>query len=210
MNESALLIFQCIVLILSVMIHEISHGAVAERLGDPTARDAGRLTLNPLKHIDPFGSVVLPLLLIVTRSPFVIGWAKPVPYDPRRLKHPKSGAAQIAAAGPLSNLLIAIAVAVVLRLLPASALSGQFALAMEIIVFMNLMLALFNLIPIPPLDGSKVLYALLPETPTGHAIMGFLERYGFVLLVAFLLWGSGILSFVTGMLYVFITGAPFG
>ena len=210
MNEPALIAFQFIVLIFSVMIHEISHGVMAERLGDPTARDAGRLTLNPLKHIDPFGSIFLPLLLVVAHSPFVIGWAKPVPYDPRYLKNPKSGAAKIAAAGPLSNFLIAIIFSVLLRVLPSPALSEQFQLLVSIIIFMNVLLAIFNLIPIPPLDGSKVLYAFMPETQTGYAIMSFLERYGFVLLVAFLLWGSEILWYLTNIVYVLIAGGAFG
>jgi Zn-dependent protease len=210
MNEGILVAFQFVVLIFSVMIHEISHGLVAERLGDPTARDAGRLTMNPLKHIDPFGSILLPLLLVVTHAPFVIGWAKPVPYDPRYLKNPKWGAAQIAAAGPASNFGIAIVLAIILRVLPASVPSYEaFSFFVSVIIFMNILLVVFNLIPIPPLDGSKVLYALLPETQTGYAITDFLERYGFAILIAFLLWGMGILSKITGVLYMTLTGATF-
>lgn len=208
MDESLMKAFQFVVLIFSVMIHEISHGLVAERLGDPTARNAGRLTMNPLKHIDPFGSILLPLLLTIINAPFVIGWAKPVPYDPRYLKDPKIGAAQIASAGPASNFGIAIVFALILRIVPSFfALPDNFLTFMHIIVFMNILLAVFNLFPIPPLDGSKVLYAILPETPTGYAIINFLEQYGLVLLVAFLMWGSNVLGYITSALYVLLTGA---
>jgi Zn-dependent protease len=106
-SDISFLIFQFVVLIFSVMVHEVSHGLMAESLGDPTARQAGRITLNPLKHIDPFGSLLLPALLVFTHSPVVLGWAKPVPYDPRHLPNPKTAAGKIAAAGPLSNFLLA-------------------------------------------------------------------------------------------------------
>src|SRR3989338_4079103 len=103
-----IILFQIIVLFFSVVIHEVSHGVVALMLGDKTAKDAGRLTLNPLKHIDPFGSVLLPVLLLIAQSPILFAWAKPVPYNPYNLKNPKSGAALIAAAGPLSNIILAV------------------------------------------------------------------------------------------------------
>src|SRR5258708_1963262 len=116
MNPIALTVFGFIAFIFSVMIHEVSHGVVAEKMGDPTARLAGRITLNPLKHIDPVGSILLPVALLLFGSPVVLGWAKPVPYDPRNLPNPKAAAGKIAAAGPASNFILAIIFAVLTRL----------------------------------------------------------------------------------------------
>lgn len=181
-------IFQLIVLIFSVMIHEVSHGLMALRLGDDTAKAAGRLTLNPLKHIDLFGSVILPLLLILSRSPILFGWAKPVPYNPLRLKDPKKGSALIGAAGPMSNIIIALVFGIVLRLIfsfyhidSAFSFPGRIVLLLNIIVVINILLAVFNLIPIPPLDGASVLFAFLPDH--WRAVRIFLSRYGFFLLL---------------------------
>lgn len=135
------------------------HGVAADRLGDPTARYAGRLTLNPIPHIDPFGSIVLPLLFALSHSPFFFAWAKPVPYNPYNLRPGRWSEAIVAGAGPLSNLAIALACGLAIR-------SGVFPEAsgvLFIVVLVNVMLCAFNLIPIPPLDGSKVLEALLPR-----------------------------------------------
>jgi Zn-dependent protease len=166
MNE-AIFVFQLAALILSVIIHEISHGYVAEYLGDPTARLAGRLTLNPLKHLDFFGSLVLPLLLVLSGQP-VIGWAKPVPYNPYNLKDPLRGGGLIALAGPLSNFLVAMILGLCIRFLDTFPIVGLaqielLALMFQLVVSLNVALALFNLLPIPPLDGSKVLALILPR-----------------------------------------------
>lgn len=199
--------FQVVVLVFSAVVHEVSHGVMAEKLGDPTARLAGRLTLNPLKHLDMMGSVILPLLLIFSKSPLVFGWAKPVPYNPYNLKDPQKGGAMIAAAGPLSNIAIAIVMAVFYRvatgLLPLT--SPVFPLA-EIVIYINVMLAIFNLIPIPPLDGSKLLYPFLPAMRP--QTMAIFERYGFLFVLAFLLFlGDVILYPLIRFVFDFLTGA---
>ena len=190
MNSPLVIIFQLLVLIFSVMIHEISHGAVALRLGDPTAKNAGRLTLNPLKHLDFIGSFLLPLALFFLGGP-IFGWAKPVPYNPLRLKNPKAGAGLIGAAGPLSNILLAIVFGILLRLLlPWSALEvvGILIGLFQVIVLINIALAIFNLLPIPPLDGSNILFALLPRKY--YLLQQFLARYGFYLLLFLIFFGG--------------------
>lgn len=154
------IIFILAVLVMSVVIHEVSHGVVANWLGDPTARLQGRLTLNPLAHIDPMGSLILPGILAITGSPVLFGWAKPVPYNPYNFQRGGRWAeALVAGAGPASNLLLAVVFGLAMRfgMVPAEALSlGLY------IVSINVLLAIFNLIPIPPLDGSKVLASILP------------------------------------------------
>jgi Zn-dependent protease len=188
--EISLIIFYIIVLIFSVIIHEVAHGAIADWLGDPTARLEGRLTLNPIKHIDPFGSVILPALLFwATAGQSVFGWAKPVPYNPYNLKNPKSGGAIIAAAGPLSNVILAVVFALILKIMPSISVSAALADAFAIIIYTNIILAVFNLVPIPPLDGSKLLFALLPNNQTGWRIQQVLEQYGVFILLIFILWG---------------------
>ena len=211
MDSNALiaLIFQLVVLIFSAIIHEIAHGAVAERLGDPTARLAGRLTLNPLKHLDPFGSVILPLgLYLLSGGAFVFGWAKPVPYNPYNLKNPRTGAAKIAAAGPLSNLFMAVVFGILLRTFYAVGYV-QFAGFLGVIVYINIMLAIFNLVPLPPLDGSKVLLGVLRGSQS-NAIADLLEHYGTILLVLFLFWGIGLIQPIISVLYGIIVGSGFG
>ena len=180
------LIFSIAVLIMSVVIHEVSHGALTNLLGDQTAKDAGRLTLNPLKHLDPFGSVLLPFITYLLGG-FIIGWAKPVPYNPYNLSNQRWGPALVGAAGPGSNILIALAFSLVVRSLDG-ALPASLAEILTTIILINILLAIFNLVPIPPLDGSKVLFALLPAS--FYRLQGFLEEYGFFLLLIFifLLW----------------------
>ena len=155
------IIFSIVVLVVSVILHEVAHGYMANYLGDPTARLAGRLTLNPIAHIDPIGSILLPALLAVTGSPLLIGYAKPVPYNPYNLRG-KFGETLVAASGPGTNLLLALLFALIIRF-GAVSMTAPMLGAFTIIVYVNLVLALFNLIPIPPLDGSKVLSGILPR-----------------------------------------------
>ena len=199
MNEIILVIFQLVILILSVMVHEVMHGYAAYFLGDMTAKNARRLNFNPLNHLDPFGSVILPLLLYVaTAGTFVIGWAKPVPYNPMNLKNPKTGAGIIAIAGPLSNFIIAVFAALLLRL---NVLAGGYIqpIFLQIIIVLNLSLMVFNLVPIPPLDGSKVLFALLPYRYA--KIQYMLERYGLWILLIFIFFGFSLIIPIIGALY---------
>lgn len=195
----AIIIFQFAVFIVSVIVHEISHGAVAYWLGDETAYRMGRLTMNPVSHIDPFGSIILPLVLSIPLlfgiQPVIVGWAKPVPYNPDNLKNPKSGAGLIAWAGPASNLLIACVFA---GLLASVSINPQMGEAFQYIILINLMLAIFNLVPIPPLDGSKILTALLPDY---SPVIAFIERHSMVLLLAFLFFGLSAVQMVVGILY---------
>lgn len=201
--------FQIIILLFSVVIHEVSHGVVAERLGDPTARLAGRLTLNPLKHLDPFGSVILPLLLSLIPGGIVFGWAKPVPYNPYNLKNPEKGGALIAAAGPLSNLTLALVFAFFYRVLDFLPLSASLAYGLasffSAIVLINILLAIFNLVPIPPLDGSKLLFAILPRAAANFKMN--LERYGFILVVVFIFFGFRLIQPIIFWLYRLFIGS---
>jgi Zn-dependent protease len=151
-----------LVLIISVIIHEMAHGYAANWLGDPTARLAGRLSPNPIVHLDPFMSVILPGLLVVTGSPLLFGAAKPVPYNPYNFTNQKWGEAIVAAAGPAANILIAVIFAVLIRSAEVLGLTQPFIELSFSIIELNLFLALFNLIPIPPLDGSKILPKFLP------------------------------------------------
>lgn len=154
-------VFLIAIIMFSAIIHEVMHGVAADRLGDPTARYAGRLTLNPIPHLDLFGSILLPLMLSLSGSPIFFGWAKPVPYNPYNLQaSPRWGEAIVAIAGPLSNFALALLAALVIR---ANVLPLEIAGAVFLVIVVNVMLGIFNLIPIPPLDGSKVLSALLPQ-----------------------------------------------
>ncbi len=200
MNDIVLIIFQLVVLILSVMIHEVSHGYIAYLLGDNTAKDAKRLNLNPLNHLDPFGSVLLPLLLYFsTGGAFVIGWAKPVPYNPFNLKNPKSGSGLIALAGPSSNFLIAIFSAVILKFQIIFSQSIINPIFLQIVIMMNISLMIFNLIPIPPLDGSKILFSLLPSK--WFKFQHVLERYGLWFLIIFIFFGFSLITPIIFWLY---------
>ncbi len=180
---------QIIILIMSVVIHEVSHGYMAYWLGDPTAKYANRLNLNPVNHLDIFGSFIIPFLLIISHSPFLFGWAKPVPYNPYNLRNQKYGPALVGLAGPLSNLILAIIAGIILRALMVFGMVEGFLLQiLVIIIFINILLMVFNLFPIPPLDGSKLLFALIPMSE--HTKM-MLEQYGFVFLLIFIvLFGS--------------------
>jgi len=151
-----------VVLILSIIVHEVAHGYAADSLGDPTARLAGRLTLNPLPHIDLMGSIVLPALLVFTNSPLLFGWAKPVPYNPYNLKDQRWGEAFVAVAGSATNLLLAVMFGLLVRFSPLLGLDATTISLAATIAFVNLFLGLFNLIPFPPLDGFTALRSALP------------------------------------------------
>lgn len=153
-------LFLIVVIIFSAVIHEVMHGVAADRLGDKTARYAGRLTLNPIPHLDPFGSIILPLMLAFTGSNFFFAWAKPVPYNPYNLRPGRFSEAIVAGAGPFANALIAFVTGALIRL---GGLSADLKAILFIIVVVNVMLCIFNLIPVPPLDGSKVLEEFLPR-----------------------------------------------
>jgi len=199
-------IFQIAVLIISIVIHEVSHGYAARALGDPTAEYEGRLTLNPLKHIDPFGSVLLPLLTYFGGG-FILGWAKPVPYNPYNLRPGRFSEALVALAGPASNLTIALVFGLVLRGMSEASLNSPFFELVILIVLINIVLAVFNLVPVPPLDGSKILFSLLPEK--AYFIRGILERYGFFLLIIFIFFLWHLILPVVGLLFNLITGIAF-
>lgn len=159
------LIIGLVILIYSAILHEVAHGFVAERLGDPTARLLGRLTLNPRPHIDPMMSIALPLILILSGSPIIFGAAKPVPVDPFNLKEGRKDMALVSLAGPLTNILLAIAAAIIFKILDVVPVvfPSIVGLVLFLTVKYNLLLAIFNLIPIPPLDGSKVFSMILPD-----------------------------------------------
>lgn len=223
-------IISVIILILSAVVHEYAHGWMAQRLGDDTAARAGRLTLNPLVHLDLFGSIILPLLLVFSKAGFFLAWAKPVPYNPYNLRDKKYGELKVALAGPASNLLIAAGFGLIARFLPLaletkqsllvgflsadparvlSITAGSLAAGLEIaalmICFINLALAVFNLIPVPPLDGSKILAAILPLS--AREMLWKIERYGFVVLILLIMSGAfGFVSSIVFWLFGLISG----
>lgn len=192
-------IFLYIIIVLSAVVHEYSHGWMANFLGDPTAKREGRLTLNPLKHVDPLGTVIIPLFLLLSGVGF-IGWAKPVPYNPYNLKG-KYGSAKVGAAGPGSNFLLALIFGISTRFLsPESAMYIPLAW----ITYINIFLGLFNLIPLPPLDGSKLLMDFFPQTKQlkqlGKSMIGVVIAIGLAIMI---------LPTLSGWLYTLIVGRPF-
>jgi Zn-dependent protease len=196
------IIFSIAILIMSVVIHEVAHGYAAALQGDPTAKLEGRLTLNPVKHLDPFGSILLPIVTFLTAG-FAFGWAKPVPYNPYNLRNQRWGELIVAIAGPLSNILLALIFGLLMRFFGHSLPDSAFQLIGYIVVI-NLGLAIFNLVPIPPLDGSKVLYAFLPfRFSEFHQN---LERYSFIAIIFFIIFLSNYLIYPIAFLFTLITG----
>lgn len=201
-------IFAIIVLIMSVVVHELSHGYAAYFMGDPTARLAGRLTLNPVKHLDPVGSLIVPTLAYMIGG-FIIGWAKPVPYNPYNLSDKRWGTAFVAVAGALSNLFIAIIFGLLIRFSSALGIETEsFINIASIIVFINIILAIFNLIPIPPLDGSKVLFSVLPYRL--DFVREFLERYWLVFIFLLLFFFGMFIVHLVFLLFMLLTGVGVG
>ena len=195
------IILSLVAVFTAIVLHEVSHGYVAYRLGDPTAKAHGRLTLNPLAHIDPIGTILVPLLLVAFHSPFLFGWAKPVPINPNYFRNPFKGMLYVAIAGPATNTVLALLTAGIgrgiLTGVPNSVLFGAGFTAnlvqavfyfLGVFVIINVILAVFNMIPIPPLDGSRVLTYFLP--PEGKRVMLMLERYGMWILLAIILLGG--------------------
>ncbi len=226
------IIFYILILLFSIVIHEVSHGFMAEYFGDDTARNEGRLTLNPLKHIDPFGSVILPAILVITQAPFFFGWAKPVPYNPNNLRDIKWGTFWVASAGVLANIFIAVIFGIGSRFIPIVQEIKQFIvvsfltnnmsglseilstgiwpkmfLIFSIIILVNLALAIFNLVPIPPLDGSKILFNFLPSSM--YAVIDFFEQYGFILLIIFIVFFADYLAPLLFLAFNLVTGLQF-
>lgn len=215
-----------IILIFSAVFHEYAHGWMAHRLGDNTAAREGRLTLNPFVHLDLFGSVLLPLVLVLTKAGFFLAWAKPVPYNPYNLSDKKYGELKVALAGPATNLIIAAAFGLVARFLPlavdikqnlaigfltvnttaflsltsGSLVAGLCAAAM-MICFINLGLAIFNLVPLPPLDGSKILAVILPQR--SREWLWRYERFGFIVLIFLISFGA--FSFISQAVFFLFT-----
>lgn len=198
-------IIALVILIYSAILHEVAHGFVAEKLGDPTARLMGRLTLNPQPHIDLWMSIILPLLLIISGSPVVFGAAKPVPIDPFNLKDGRKDVAIVSLAGPLTNLLIAVATASIIRLFGINNSTLFIALLpiLVLVVKLNLLLAIFNLLPIPPLDGSKVFSLILPEKDANtYLSFGSVGFFIIFFLLLFPIGGFSLGQFVFNLLNV--------
>jgi Zn-dependent protease len=201
------LIITFLVLLFSLSVHEAAHAWSASRLGDETARRLGRVSLNPVVHIDPIGTLLLPLIAMVSNAP-IIGWAKPTPVNTRNLRHPRRDHILVTAAGPVSNLIIAVAAAAALRATPIGGgpsmseldIAGPLAMIATQALLLNVLLAVFNMLPIPPLDGGQILMALLP--PALSFRLRFLYEYGFWILMALLL--TGVLGSLIGPPYYVI------
>ncbi|MBI4134978.1 MAG: site-2 protease family protein [Candidatus Sungbacteria bacterium] len=208
------IVFTVIVYFFAIVLHEVAHGLAAYALGDPTAKDEGRLTLNPIPHIDPFGTVILPLILalpaLAGASPVIFGWAKPVPFNPMYFKNVRRGTLIVASAGVATNLLIAVIFGVILRYIAGPAFNipletlESLGFILSRIVIANLVLGIFNLFPIPPLDGSKILFSILPKAL--EPIQLFLERFGIFLLLLFLVFTPGVLAFLVQYMFQLIVG----
>jgi Zn-dependent protease len=225
-----ILFLSVIILIFSAIVHEYAHGWMANRLGDDTALRAGRLTFNPLKHLDPIGSVLLPLLLIISKANFFFAWAKPVPYNPYNLRDHRYGDLKVALAGPGINIILAIIFGLIARFIPLandlkislltgffqgegsaitaithSSFLGSLVLIAMVICFINFALAVFNLLPIPPLDGSKIVYTFLSDR--GRETFYKIEKYGFIILFALVMIGAfDFMQYIIFSLFSVVTG----
>lgn len=206
METFLITVFWIVALLYSIVIHEVSHGAVAYRLGDPTAKNLGRLTLNPIKHLDLFGSIILPLLSFALGG-FIFGYAKPVPYNPLNLSDRKYGSAKVAIAGPASNIILAVLFGLTLRFLPDIFSTSLVPELLGAVVTLNLFLAIFNLFPIPPLDGHWLLLTFLPER--FGKIRTFLYKYSLVLLLLFLFFVFPLLTPFISWFIKLLTGVGF-
>lgn len=208
-------IFILIALIISIVLHEVAHGFAADRLGDPTARLQGRLTLNPVSHIDPIGSILVPGLLFLTSAGILFGWAKPVPYNPYNLRDQKWGEAKVAAAGPAVNLAIALIFGTLIRFAETLGLGVSFTEISSYIVYINILLAFFNMIPFPPLDGSKMIQPFLPfqARMSYQNFLQTFERFGligtFLFIFIFIQVFSAPFSRLVSFVFLLLTGQPF-
>lgn len=197
-TEIGNIIINVTILVFSIALHELAHGWVAYRLGDPTAKYEGRLSLNPLKHLDPVGSFLVPaFMLLVTggRGP-IFGWAKPVPINPYNFRDQKTGKLKVAIAGPLSNLGLALVAALLMKLFLGFNLVYQ---VLSVVVLINLALAVFNLFPVPPLDGSHILLGLSGRYSL--VIESFFQQYGFILLILFIFFGMDLVFFLISLIF---------
>lgn len=202
-------LIEIVILLLSVIVHEVAHGLMAYKQGDPTAKIAGRLTLNPIRHIDPIGTILVPILLFTTTG-FLFGWAKPVPYNPNNFRNRRRGTLLVASAGVLMNIIIAAVFSIIIRLIPDMAfLSENFAKALTevsvIIISINLLLAIFNLVPIPPLDGSRILFSLLPSRFFKYEV--WLDRYSLLFVLIFVFFGWKLLFPVLNWVFAIFVGS---
>ncbi len=196
---------QYLVLLFSLILHEVAHGTMALRLGDTTAKDMGRLTFNPLKHLDPVGSVLMPIFTyLISLGRFAFGWAKPVPFNPLNFKNPLRDTALTAAAGPLANFALAALLSLVVRFRAAFHLSGAALEFIQLAILINLVWFVFNLIVIPPFDGSKILFYFTK----GSSLEKFLYRYSLPLLLIILIFGSDFVVFIASIIFKFLTGIP--
>lgn len=203
-----LILFQIIILIFAVIIHEVSHGVIALALGDPTAKLAGRLTLNPIPHIDIYGSIILPVLMgVLSSGAFMFGYAKPVPFNPYLLRDQKWGPALVALAGPGSNILLALGLGGLYRIAGLfMVIPAEIGQLFGITIIINIVLAVFNSIPIPPLDGSKMIAPFLPDSLLRSQAYAVLEQQGMLLVLLFAFFGFGLLSPIIFGLANFILG----
>jgi len=207
MTDTVTSIASIFILIMSVVVHEVSHGYAALWFGDRTAELAGRLTLNPLRHIDPIGSIIVPGILIISGSPFPFGWARPVPYNENNLTNKRWGTLAVASAGIISNFAIALVFGLFLRVAMWLQFANEsFIYIVSIIILANIGLGFFNLLPVPPLDGSKIFFSILPQKYRN--IREVLENNGFVLvfILVIVLWKYDFISPLMSGLYTILTG----